>query len=665
MSFKQKVFDLRLFIDLETFCETPITHGTHKYAESAEILLVAIAVDDFPVDVWDLANKLSGDFFASYAEKIDCLQGMIDAADEVVIHNSAFDRTILWHNGITIPPEKITDTLVLALEHSLPASLGQLCEVLGVEADKAKDKAGKKLINLFCKPRSKNMKLRRASRDTHPEEWEQFVEYARLDVVSMRDILGKLPRWNDTAAERDLWLLDQSVNDRGVAIDIELARSAIRAFSRAMGSLGAATERLTGGSIGSTTQRQKLLDHLAEAHDYTPADMTKGTVAAELKRDDLASDVRDLLKIRQQAAATSPAKYKVLLNATSSDGRLRGTIQFCGASRTGRDAGRIFQPQNLPRPTLKPHVIEQGIDAMKNDCEDLIFENVSELCASAVRGCIVAEAGKKLVVSDLSNIEGRVAAWIAGEAWKVLAFKDFDAGVGPDLYVLAYSKAFNVAVSEVTKADRQKGKVMELSMGFQGGPAAFNRMGANYGLVVPEEEAVVLVKAWRKTHPAIVRMWYNIQDAAKAAINNPHQGFEVGPLHFDMRDGWLRIKVPGGNYLSYPDARIDPDSGQILYSGTNQYTRKWETLETYGGKFFENIVQKVARNVFKHGTKLAVAAGYKLVIPVHDENVTEVPDTEEYTADGLSALMCIKAPWMLGLPLAAAGHEMRRYQKMD
>ena len=173
------------------------------------------------------------------------------------------------------------------------------------------------------------------------------------------------------------------------------------------------------------------MDHLAAEHDFAPADMTKGTVTAQLKRDDITPEVRELLEIRQQAAATSPAKYKVLLNATSSDGRLRGTIQFCGAARTGRDAGRIFQPQNLKRPMFPTAVIEAGIEAMKADCEDLLFENVSELCASAIRSCLVAAPGKKLAVSDLSNIEGRVAAWLAGEDWKVKAFRDFDQGLGP------------------------------------------------------------------------------------------------------------------------------------------------------------------------------------------------------------------------------------------
>ena len=646
-----------LFLDLETWSETPIAHGAHKYAEDSEVLLAAVAVDEGPVAVWDFTDGTP--------MQHESLQTLIGAADEIVIHNSAFDRTVLAHHGVVIPVEKIVDTMVLALQHSLPGGLGALCDVLGVPQDKAKDKDGKKLIQLFCKPLAKNRKLRRATRETHPEEWEAFKAYAALDVDAMRDVYSRLPRWNDSDSERGLWRLDQAVNDFGIAIDLDLARSAINAFSRTTRSLASRTSALTGGAVASLTQRDKFLAHLSEAHGFNPADMTKGTVAAQLKRDDLDDGVRELLEIRQQASATSPAKYKTLINATSSDGRLRGTIQFCGASRTGRDAGRIFQPQNLPRPTLKNDVIETGIAAMEADCEDLLFENVSELCASAVRGCVVAPPGKKLVVADLSNIEGRVLAWLAGEEWKLEAFRKFDAGIGHDLYVASYAKAFGISPEAVTKALRQVGKVMELAFGYQGSVGAFAKMGEAYGVTLPEDEVLGLVRAWRKAHPAIVRFWYALDDAAKSAIRNPGSAFEVRGLRFDMKGTWLRMRLPSGRFLSYPDAAIDPISGQVTYSGTNQYTRKWETIETYGGKFAEQGTQGTARDVFKHGQRLALEAGYQVVLPVHDENAAETPDTPDWTAKGLSTLMCKNPSWAHGLPLAAEGHEMLRYAKLD
>ena len=415
-----------LWLDLETYSPVPITHGTHRYAEEAEVLLVAVAVDDQPTEVWDTQYRL--------AWKRD-LQSLIDAAERIVIHNSHFDRTILRHVGVDVPVEKIRDTMVQALAHSLPGSLGTLCDVLDVPTDKAKDKAGKKLIHLFTKPRPKNMKLRRADSASHPAEWAEFVEYARLDVAAMRDVYGRMPNWNNSLSERQLWRIDQRVNDRGIAIDLDLARGAVRAFRRTSGTLAARAADLTDGYVKKLTQGTRFLRYLEDFHNFVPENLTKGVVAGLLGGDSLTPEVRELLEIRQQASATSPAKYKVLLDATSSDGRLRGTLQFCGASRTGRDAGRIFQPQNLPRPTMDADVIETGIAAMKLDCEDLMFDNVTDLCSSAVRGCLVAPAGRKLVIADLSNIEGRVLAWLAGEDWKVKAFADFDRGVGHDLYV--------------------------------------------------------------------------------------------------------------------------------------------------------------------------------------------------------------------------------------
>lgn len=653
-----------LFLDTETYSTVKIANGTHAYAEAAEVMLVPWAWDDDDVTVWDTQDM---------PDWRSLLQRMIDEADEVVIHNSHFDRTVLRHCGVNIPVDKITDTMVIALQHSLPASLGMLCDVLGVPQDKAKDKAGKKLIQLLTKPRPKNVKLRRATRETHPDEWKAFIEYARLDVDAMRELYRRLPRWNCSRRERDLWITDQRINDRGVAVDRRLATAAIRAFERATRSLAARTADLTNGVVTSLTQRQKFMDYLAAHHNFVPDDMTKGTVAALLKSD-LDPVVRELLEIRQQASATSPAKYKVVLDAASSDGRLRGIIQFCGAARTGRDAGRIFQPQNLPRPTLKAHVIEDGIEAMKLDCEDLLFDNVSELCASSVRGCLVAEPGKKLVVADLSNIEGRVLAWLAGEDWKVKAFYDFDRGVGHDLYKLAYAKSFNKDAEDVTKDERQIGKVQELALGYQGGVGAFNSMAANYGVVLPEDKVMEIVAAWRKAHSNVVSLWYDVERAAISAIRNPDKVFDVRSLRFGMKGEYLCIKLPSGRYLSYPKAHLDwkrelPDGnvmqGPIGYDGVDQFTKQWMSLGTYGGKLVENIVQAIARDIFMGGMLRADSGGYDVCIRVHDELICETPDDPAYTVEALAAHMTRGESWSTGLPLAAAGHEMHRYAKLD
>lgn len=649
-----------LYLDLETYSPVPITHGTHRYAEEAEVLLVAWALDNEPVEVWDCAQVPFN--------PCERLQSMIDEAQLVVIHNSHFDRTILRHCGVNVPVEKIRDTMVQALAHSLPGSLGTLCDVLDVPTDKAKDKAGKKLIHLFTKPRPKNMKLRRADSASHPAEWAEFVEYARLDVAAMRDVYGRMPNWNNSLSERQLWRIDQRVNDRGIAIDLDLARGAVRAFRRTSGTLAARAAALTGGHVTKLTQGARFLQYLKDYHNFTPNNLTKSTVAELVGGNSLTPEVRELLEIRQQAAATSPAKYKVLLDATSSDGRLRGTLQFCGASRTGRDAGRIFQPQNLPRPTMDADVIETGIAAMKLDCEDLMFDNVTDLCSSAVRGCLVAPEGRKLVIADLSNIEGRVLAWLAGEDWKVKAFADFDRGVGHDLYVVAYAKGFNVEPEEVVEnkkngdgSMRQYGKTMELACGYQGGVGAFRVMGGPAVAAMSDDDIQPLVSAWRKSHPNVVKLWHGVERAAKEAVRKPDELSMYDKLQFDMKDGWLRIRLPSGRYLSYPKAEIE--DGRITFDGTNQYTRKWERVETYGGKLVENIVQAVARDVFMTGMVGAEQHGYGVCIRVHDELITEVPDTADYTVDQLASIMATKPSWATGLPLAAAGFETHRYKK--
>ncbi len=454
-----------LYLDLETWSTTSIKSGAHRYAEDAEVLLVAWASNDEPVVVWE-------------TEKLphwrEALGGMIYDTDRVVIHNSAFDRTVLRHVGVDVPVEKITDTMVLALLHGLPGSLGQLCEALGVPQDKAKDKRGKRLINRFTKPQPKNMKVRRATSETHPDEWREFIEYAALDVDAMRDVLGRLPRWNDTASERGLWRHDQNINDRGIAVDTELARSAIGAFNRAVGSLATRVQELTGGYVTSATQRDRFLSYMREVEGFEIPDLTKATLES-LLRTDLSPRVRELLEVRQQASATSPAKYKALIDAASSDGRLRGTIQFSGAARTARDAGRIFQPQNLPRTPdwFDSEVQEITVRAFKQDAADILWDNVSERCSMAVRGSLIAAPGKKLVIADLSNIEGRVLAWLAGETWKIEAFKAYDRGEGHDLYKVTAGKILGKDPTDVTKEERQlQGKVPELSGGYGGGVGA-------------------------------------------------------------------------------------------------------------------------------------------------------------------------------------------------
>lgn len=662
-----------LYADIETYCDLSLRkHGTHRYAESAEVLLFAYAWDDDPVYVYE---GIPGN-----------IQEMVDAADEIVFHKQDFDRTVLKHRGVVIPIEKVTCTMVQALAHGYPAKLEQLCQALEIPQDLAKKKDGKKYINLFCKPRPKKQKLRRATKETHPEEWAGFVDYAGHDITSMRVAHKTLPRWNFQPFERKLWYLDQKINDRGVLIDLDLATAALRAAERAKGALADASDEMTDGAVPSTTQRDVLMAYLNDTLDFGMADLKKGTIKNLLKKGLLTAEVKEILENRLQAAATSPTKYKTLLNATSlSDGRLRGTLQFCGAGRTSRWGGRMFQPQNLPRPVMADDIIELGIAAMKADCEDLIFgdakdENgkpvfypVMDLCSSAVRSSLIAPEGKLLRVSDLSNIEGRVQAWLAGESWKVKAFYELDAGRGVDIYVLAYARAFGVSVETVIANKktgdgmmRQIGKVMELALGYGGAVGAFASMGLIYGVELPEDEVVEIVRKWRKVHSMIKKYWYDLEWAIRQAFNNPGESFKVGVIVADRVGHTVRLKMPGGSYLCYPNFEIGAVDNQCSYMGLNQYTRKWERIRSYGPKFFENVVQKIARDILARGMIKAESVGYEMVLHVHDELVAESRDDDDKLDENyLSEILATNPPWATGLPLAAVGHSMPRYHKAD
>ncbi|WP_323030355.1 DNA polymerase [Castellaniella sp.] len=683
-----------LHLDLETYCEVPIQNGTHAYAEHAEVMLFAWALDDEPVAVWDCT-----------ADPI--MPKALDVAlrdPDVILqaHNSHFDRTVLRHAmpGYPLPIERWRDTMVQALAHSLPGGLGQLCDILKVDQDKAKDKDGRQLIHLFCKPRPATSKIRRATRETHPEQWAKFVAYAGLDIVAMREIQKRLPVWNYQGDELALWHLDQRINDRGVAIDTELVHAAITAVNREQKDLAHRTAEITDGTVQAATQRDALLRHVLEAYGLSLPDMQQSTLERRINDPDLPVELRELLAIRLQASTTSTSKYKTLAKGVSSDGRLRGTLQFDGASRTGRWAGRLFQPQNLPRPVLEQDEIDQGVEALVAGCADLVASDIMKLTSSAIRGCIVAPRGKKLVVADLSNIEGRMIAWLAGEAWKLQAFRDFDAGHGPDLYKLAYAKAFGISPDEVDKHQRQIGKVMELMLGYEGGVGAFLTGAATYGIdlnamaeaawdsipsgITAEAEQFLnwragkkmgtfslaprafivcdsLKRMWRAAHPAIAAFWKELQDAAVQAVLRPGVTMTCRTLKLRRDGAWLRIRLPSGRFLCYPSPAVE--DGKLSYMGVNQYSRKWARLKTYGGKLAENVTQAAARDILASSMRPVEDAGYQIVLSVHDELITEAPDSPEFNPGHLASFMTDNPAWAEGLPLAAAGMEVYRYRK--
>lgn len=689
-----------LFLDTETFCETPLKHGVHRYAETVEITVVSWAEDDGPVFVEDLTLN---------PELPPRLRQLLEDPEVlIVIQNSGFDRTVIRHAwGIDIDPGRIHDTMVQALSHGLPGGLDALCTVMSIPTDQAKDKAGKALIQLFCKPRPVNAKVRRADRRTHPVEWARFLGYAGSDILAMRALFHKLPKWNyDRDAQsnaavtgHELWQLDQKINDRGVAVDTELAEAAVAAVKIAQQKLKDRVWGLTAGEVASAAKRDQLLKYILAEYGIELPDMKAATLERRLADPDLDEGVKELIRIRLASSTTSTTKYAALLRGVSSDGRLRGTLQFCGASRTGRWAGRLFQPQNMPRPDMKAEDIELGIDALKLGCADLT-DNVMKMTSNAIRGCLVAPPGKKLVIADLANIEGRVAAWLSGEDWKLQAFRDYDAGTGADLYRLAYAKSFNIRPENVDGKQRQIGKVQELALGYEGGVGAFVTFVMTYKLDLDEmaeaawdtlpgqalhqakimlawrrkkglttyglDDKVFIVceafKAlWREAHPETSSYWKELNDAAIRAVENPGVTIVCRRLKFRRDGAWLRMGLPSGRVLCYAAPEIK--NGSLTYMGLNQYTRKWGRQHTYGGKVFENACQGVARDVMADRMPLIDSLGYEIVTTIHDELVCETPDDDLFTSERLSVLMATNPSWAEGLPLAAAGFETKRYRK--
>lgn len=1096
--------------DLETFSREPIKNGTHKYAEGAEVMLWSYALEDFQIKVWDLTDgtlhwEEEDDFSgAKMWRSAPCFPGagpgpngmppdlQLSLSDPEVLvwfHNGGmFDFVVLDKAlpsiGRNIPLSRRRDTMVQAFCHGLPGALDKLGVALNIDEAKRKDTEGKKYIHLFCKPQSeafiKKYGTDRATKQTHPEEWAGFIRYAGRDITVMREAHRKMPKWNYTGRQVELWHIDLTINQRGFKVDQELATAAVAAVAEAREVLNRRTVEVTDGVVEAATQRDKLLEWILASHGVELPNMQADTLERRLGDPDLPTAVRELIGIRLQASMNSVSKYRTLLRAVSSDGRLRGGAQFRGAFRTGRWAHRLFQHGNMPRmdtqavarwwgiakdDVKKHHVrayIDLGVAALKAGTAELTHGDVVRLASCTIRSTIVAEEGRKLVVADLSNIEGRVAAWLAGEEWKLQAFRDYDTIIGTDdkgkpvrkghdLYRLAYAGAFNVEPESVNDDQRQIGKVCvaagqrvlthvglvsieqvkpwmrvwdglqwvrhdgvlcsgtkevmtyegltatpdhkvwieeaqepvqlieaarrgsrlvqsgsggqpvrilvgdltgtpvhhglvgavrgsavpevharllggvlephdrqeqglhalqqpspgsevverqaggsegsvhqprqqavgplrcagdsfqlpfgagsravrdedfgcaaadcgagprgqrrplrarqsplgveeteqeqhfpltasglgsegmavrqesrkpaassrhdtgaghrgcvggglteeeklawhsrkidvydivnagphhrftvsgklvancELMLGYGGGVGAFLTGAATYGIdltelgevawpnipadviaeaesfrgwivhtallslfrklglvdkksktvtdeqyqaaleaadpvLVAEAQAKVqfgltdkvfvvcdsLKRMWRRAHPQISSYWKELEDAAKAAVLNPGKLFVARKLKFRRDGAWLRMGLPSGRVLCYPNPEVSKKDGTLSYMGLNQYSRKYERLSTYGGKLLENGDQAVAADQLSDCMPAIEAANYPIVFHVHDEIAAETPDTGDFTAEELAAMMAAELDWNQGLPLSAAGFETYAYYK--
>jgi DNA polymerase len=696
-----------LYLDTETFSSVDLFKcGLGAYADSddAEVMIVTYAIDEGEVKAWD--RTLDPTPPADFEEAVMF-------ADEIVFHNAPFDLTMMALPyprglGLAIPLEKVWCTMAQALAHGLEGALGKLSVVFKLSDDDAKSKRGSELMSLFCKAPLKGRKRDyRATRVTHPEEWSEFLnDYAVKDIRSMRVLRKKMPVWNFGPVERDLWRRTHLMNQRGVLLDLELADACIEAVAQNKVNLDAQVDEQTGGDVQSANQRDALLAHILAEYGVELPDMKGATLERRAKDESLPQAVRDLLALRMETATPSNAKYVKMRQVASRDGRARNLIQFNGASRTGRDAGRLIQPQNFPRPTLSEWEIMSGIELFKHrhyDLIPLVCSSVPKAASNALRGAIIAPPGCKLVVSDLSNIEGVSAAYLAGEDWKLEAYRvQFDDPDAPDMYRLAYGRSFGVDPMSITKAQRQLGKIQELALAYEGGVGAFVTFVLTYRMDLAAVAAAVLPllapdvykqalgmlewrrkkglstyglsddvfiacealkHLWREAHPAISSYWKDLEDCAKRAIANPGQLFRCRKLAF-RRDGvWLRMILPSGRAVCYPSAHVR--DGKVYYQGVSQYTHTWGWIGTYGGKIFENACQAFARDCLFYSIPRIEAEGFDILLRAHDELICEADDSPEFSHDKLSHLMCIGEQWNQGMPLKAAGFEAARYRKDD
>ena len=697
----------RLWLDLETYSELDLKAvGGYVYTANCEILLFAYAFDDGPVKVWDCTlNPAVPDELA---------RALLNA-DEVWAHNAMFDRPVIENQmGLFAPAlDSWRCSMAQALSHALPGSLSELCQVLKVPEDLGKLKEGKKLVGLFTKPQPKGRKVQRATRETHPEEWARFIAYAANDIEAMRECCRRMPTWNWGAESISEWHLDQRCNDLGFLVDRELTQAGVRAAIDEKEHLATRFVELTGGVVDAPTKRAAFQVLLNERYGLGLDNTRSNSFESLLKeRKDLPAECRELMQISMAANKTSTAKYAALDAAVGAGGRFRGGFQFAGAGRTRRDAGRIFQPQNLPSRALpSPEEIQSYIQCLKAGTHALFFTDLMKFGAAALRGVIVAPPGKKLCVADLSNIEGRVLAWLAGEEWKLKAFREYDAGTGPDLYNITAASILGGDPWKVAKKDRNVfGKVPDLASGYQGGVAGYQTFAKAYGVkmadhwetiqkaiapehihkarenfqkpraqkqveemgIAPEEwiASETCKLAWRSRHPATVGLWYRLQDAVKDAIwmwGTVHSVGEFLKVGCVTHEGfpWLLVKLPSGRYLTYFSPGIENDSitywGMASESGST--TRKWVKNYTHGGKITGNCCQTIARDVLFFSMPEAERQQYLPIGRVHDELLCETPDDPTFSGEGLAAIMAINPPWAKTLPLAAAGFEGSRYRK--
>ena len=652
-----------LGIDLETFSEVDIKKaGLYHYAENSEILLFAYAWDDDPVQVVDVAQ----------GEELpeDVLSALWDKGVAKTAYNAAFEIHVINHWLMLQPDFEIMQdlgewpldpaqwycTMILGYTLGLPGGLEAVGKVLKLEEDKQKLAVGKRLIQDFakpCKPSMSNGRRTRNLPEHNPERWDLFKEYCKQDVESERAIRKRMEEFSPNERERRLWCLDQKINDHGVLIDWDLVNAAIRIDEAFKEKIMQEAKDLTG--LPNPNSNAQALNWIERMEGCRPKSLDKAA-RVELMEQAKTPETKKFLQYKDLLGKTSVKKYIAMQNARCRDGRLHGMLQFYGASRTGRWAGRLVQIHNLPQNHMKD--LDTARAAVKDgdfETVSMLYDNPPDVLSQLIRVAFIAPRGKRFIVADFAAIEARVIAWIAEEKWRMKAFAE-----GRDIYCASATQMFGVPVVKhgVNGELRAKGKIAELACGYGGGTGALAAFGAEkMGLSMEDMDSII--KKWRRASPHIVQMWRDVEECAKRAIRTRMEIKYRKGITFAVKKRILFLRLPSGRCIAYAKPGIEReerfDRSSIAYDGV-QPSGGWGREYTWGGKLTENIVQATARDCLATAMLRLDAAGYRIGMHVHDEVVLEMPEGEGSLADACR-IMGEPIPWAPGLLLRADGYE--------
>lgn len=651
-----------LFIDIETFSSVDIqSSGAYKYIESPdfEILIIGYALDDGPVIIVDLAQG------EEMPEEFE--EALLDPECVKVAHNAVFERLSFKRIGYNVPAEQWYCTSVKAAYCGLPLSLDGVSKALNL-TDKKLD-TGKALIKYFSCPckatRVNGMRTRNYPKHA-PEKWEMYKEYNKYDVLAEREIFHRLESYIIPDIEREMYVLDQNINDRGILVDMELAESAIAVDNTYTSILAQHAQQLTGlENPNSPVQIRKWIE---KKTGNVVLSLSKETMSDLLKEFADYPDVIELLNIRKKLSKTSIKKYYAMLNCAMKDNRCRGLFQFYGANRTGRWAGRLLQLQNLSKNHISHiEVPRELIRARDWETVEMLYDDVADILSQLVRTALIAPKNKTFAVADFSAIEARVISWLANEKWRMEVF----AGDGK-IYEATGAKMFNVPISSITKGSvlRDKSKISELALGYEGSLGALKRMGGEK-MGLSDTEMMSLVRKWRMANPAIVDMWHEIDEASKEAVRYQRPvSCTCRNIIFDCDGEFMTIQLPSGRKLFYhrptfKDKKVGRSTIKSLcYHGVVQETKQWGEIDTYGGKLTENIVQAIARDLLGNSMLNMQNEGFNITMHVHDEAIAEIPlENAEWHYSNMVKAMERVPNWAPDFPLKADGYITPFYLK--